>query len=216
MGIGKWRASTGAAIAAVLLCFGSMGTAVAEELPSDGAAVTDDTAISADQTTDVNDRQGWEDDADQPLSVDAPSVCDQPSTWYSITSNKSYQIPSWWNGTKFKDGPGGTMAVSVTKSGTISAEIAGSIEFSTNAIIAKAKTQVSAKVGASVTIATGHNYTHDISHNKYGHLQYGAWGFKLTWKKYRSAGVCGAVEIGHGTATVPTSETGWRYWETSS
>lgn len=140
-----------------------------------------------------------------------------PSTWYTITSKTAYHIPSWWNGTKFKDGPGGTIAVSVTKSGTISAEITGTIEWSSNAIIAKAKAQVSVKVGGSVTITTGHNYSHDIRANKYGHLQYGSWGYKLTWKKYRSTGGgCGAVELGHGTATVPTSETGWKYWETSS
>lgn len=216
MGIGTRRASTGAAIAALLFSVGSAGTAVAEEAPSDGT-VASDAAISAGQTTDISDRQGWEEDTVQPLSEKAPAACDTPSTWYSITSKKAYHIPSWWNGTKFKDGPGGSITVSVTKSGTISAEVSGSIEFSTNAIVAKAKTTVSVKVGGSVTVTTGHNYTRDVSRNKYGHLQYGSWGYKVTWKKYRSTGGgCGSVELGHGTATLPTSETGWKYWETAS
>lgn len=152
------------------------------------------------------------------MFVKEPFSCDGPSTWYAITSKKAYHIPSWWNGTKYKDGPGGSMTVSVTKSGTVSSEITGSIEWSSNAIIAKAKASVSVKIGASVSVTTGHNYTHNIHSNKYGHLQYGSWGYKLTWKKYRSAGGsgCGSVELGHGTATLPTSETGWKFWETAS
>ncbi|MFG2359982.1 hypothetical protein [Streptomyces sp. NPDC048521] len=108
------------------------------------------------------------------------------------------------------------MSVSVTKSGTISAEISGSIEWSSNAIIAKAKAQVSVKVGGSVSISTGHQYTHNVKSNKYGHLQYGSWGYKVTWAKYQRIGACGSKELGSGKATLPTSETGWKYWETSS
>jgi hypothetical protein len=212
MGIGPRRAATGAATA-LLLCFVTVGTASADELPTG-----DNSAISADQTADINDRQVWEDATDQPLSEKAPSMCDQPSTWYTITSKKAYHVPSWWNGTKYKDGPGGTMSVSVTKTGTISAEFSASGEWSAGAILAKAKTTISIKIGASVSVAIGHNYSHDISRNKYGHLQYGSWGYKLNWKRYRSAGgsSCGGVEIAHGSATLPTSETGWKYWETSS
>ncbi|MFH9549177.1 hypothetical protein [Streptomyces sp. NPDC017435] len=211
MGIGSRRAATGAATA-LLLCFVTAGAAAAEEVPSES------TAIGADQTADVNGREGWEDGTDQPLPEQAPTLCDTPSTWYAITSKKAYHVPSWWNGTKYKDGPGGTMAVSVTRTGTISAEFSASGEWSAGAILAKAKTTISVKVGASVAIATGHNYTHDISRNKYGHLQYGSWGYKVTWKRYRSAGgsSCGGVEIAHGSATLPTSETGWKYWETTS
>ncbi|MFC7264401.1 hypothetical protein [Streptomyces lutosisoli] len=186
------------------------GTAGAAEVPSD------DTATSADQTTDINDRQGWEDETEQPILEKTPYYCDGPYSWYSITSKKAYHIPSWWNGTKFKDGPGGTMTVSVTKSGTIGTEVTGSIEWDSNAIIAKAKAQVSIKVTGSVTVSTGHNYSHNISRGKYGHLQYGSWGYKVNWKKYRRVGSCGVEEVGKGTATLPTSETGWKYSESAS
>ena len=38
--------------------------------------------------------------------------CDNPvKTWYQVSSKKSYHIPSWWNGTSFKDGPGGSMTI---------------------------------------------------------------------------------------------------------
>ncbi|RPF34734.1 hypothetical protein [Streptomyces sp. TLI_185] len=216
MGISSRRAVTGAATA-LLLCLVTAGTATAEETPSDSTA-SDSTAISADQTTEINDRQGWEDTDDQPLSDKHPTMCDRPETWYTYTSKTQYFIPSWWNGTSDKDGPGGTVAVSVTKGGTISAEFSGSGEWSAGALLAKAKTTISIKVGGSVSISVGHNYSHPISPNKYGHVQYGSWGYKTHWKKWRSnsGSSCNTVEIGHGSATLPTSETGWKYWETSS
>ncbi|MEU9157163.1 hypothetical protein AB0D59_43130 [Streptomyces sp. NPDC048417] len=212
MGMGSRRVLTGAATA-LLLGLSAVGTAAADDVPSDN-----DDSVSAAETTDINDRQGWEDDADQPLSEIGPQACEHPSTWYSITSKKAYHVPSWWNGTKYKDGPGGTMKVSVTKGGTISLEISGSGEWSAGAILAKAKTTISVKVAGSVTITTGHEYSHEIPRNKYGHLQYGSWGYKITWKKYRSGGrSCDTrVELAHGNATLPTTETGWKYWETSS
>ncbi|MFI1704811.1 hypothetical protein [Streptomyces griseoruber] len=211
MGISTRRASTSAAIAALFLCFGTVGTASAAEVP------TDEAAVAADQTTDINDRPGWEDETEQPTSTKVPSRCDGPSTWVSITSKKAYHIPSWWNGTKYKDGPGGSMTVSVTKTGTITAEISGTVTAEANLVIAAAKSSITYKVSGSVSVATGHTYTRNISRNKYGHLQYGAWGYKVTWKKYVSTGDgCDGVEIGHGTATLPTSETGWKYWETAT
>jgi hypothetical protein len=216
MGISSRRAVTGAATA-LLLCIMTAGTAAAEEGPSDSAA-SDSTAISADQTTDINDRQGWEDTDDQPLNEKHPTMCDRAETWYTTTSKKKYHVPSWWNGTKYKDGPGGTMSVSVTKGGTISAEVSGTGEFAAKGVVFEAKASITSKIGGSVTINTGHIYSHDISRNKYGHLQYGSWGFKTTWKRWRSnsGSSCNTVEIAHGTSILPTSETGWHYWETSS
>jgi hypothetical protein len=201
------------AATALLLGLSTAGTAAADDVPTG-----DDGAVSAAETTDINDRPGWEDDEDQPLSEWGPTACEHPTTWYSITSKKAYHVPSWWNGTKFKDGPGGTMKVSVTKSGTISAEVTGTGEWSAGAILAKAKTTISVKVAGSVTVTTGHEYTHEISRNKYGHLQYGSWGYKIAWKRYRSGGRnCDTrVELARGNATYPTSETGWKWWETSS
>ncbi|MFD9004766.1 hypothetical protein ACFV0T_28040 [Streptomyces sp. NPDC059582] len=58
----------------------------------------------------------------------------------------------------------------------------------------------------------GRNSSHGIGRIKYGRLRRGSWGHRLTWEKYRSAGGgWGAVELGHGTATLPTSQTGRKY-----
>ncbi|MER8017488.1 hypothetical protein ACIQ7S_04355 [Streptomyces griseoluteus] len=221
MGLSSRRALTSAATA-LLFCLVTAGTASAEESPTDhtapGGATSDNAAPSVERTTEVNDRAGWDEAADQPLNDHVPALCDTPSTWYSITSKKSVHVPSWWNGTKYKDGPGGTMTVAVTKGGTISADVTGTGDFEVSGVIGKAKASVSVKIGGSVTVTTGHTYSHTISKNRYGHLQYGSWGYRVTWKKYRSAGGrnCGGVEIGHGSATLPTSETGWKYWESAS
>ncbi|MGP3984216.1 hypothetical protein [Streptomyces sp. KR80] len=170
-------------------------------------------SVSAEEA-DINDRTDWE---GEETAVYEPERCDNPSTWVSITSKKNYHVPSWWNGTKYKDGPGGTMSVSVTKSGTITAEMTVGAESELKAVVAKAKVSVSAKVGGSVSVTTGHTYTHEISKNKYGHLQYGSWGYKVSWTKYRSTGNgCGGIKIASGKATLPSSETGWKYWETAS
>jgi len=49
------------------------------------------------------------------------------------------------------------------------------------------------------------------------------WGVKVndvttapTGEMYAGGSNCGGIEVGHGSATLPTSETGWKYWETAS
>lgn len=148
----------------------------------------------------------------------APPRCDNPyKRWYKTTSKKNYHVPSRWNGTTFKDGPGGTMRVSVEKSGKIGVELSGSVEASADAIVAKSKVTFGVKVVGEVGVTVGHTYTHSIPARKYGHLQYGSWGYNVKWTKYAtSADRCGKVKLGSGKAKIPTKSVGWRYWTTSS
>ncbi|MFD4626117.1 hypothetical protein [Streptomyces sp. NPDC058475] len=78
--------------------------------------------------------------------------------------------------------------------------------------------RATAKVSMSSSMTFGrHEYSHDIPSRKYGHLQYGSWGYKVNWSKYAtSSDRCGKVKLGSGTAKLPTKETGWRWWSTSS
>jgi hypothetical protein len=143
--------------------------------------------------------------------------CDNPyKKWYALSGRKKhYHIPSWWNGTSYKDGPGGTMSVEVLKSGKISLELSGTISAEAGVLLAKAKTEFGAKVVGEVGIATGHRYTRHIKSGHYGHLQYGTWGEKYNWVKYEtSANRCGKKKLGSGSVKMPTKEVGWRYWET--
>jgi hypothetical protein len=142
-----------------------------------------------------------------------PLAC-PPDVSVSITSKTSYLIPA--SSSTFKDGPGGTISVSVTKASTISATLSSSAEVSTNEIIAAGKVSVSASVTGSVTVTVGHTYSHNITSNKYGNAQYGSWGYKVNWQKTRDNGNCkGVTVLATGTAKLPTSSLGWKYWETS-
>ncbi|GCB47861.1 hypothetical protein SNL152K_5174 [Streptomyces sp. NL15-2K] len=75
----------------------------------------------------------------------------------------------------------------------------------------------SGPVSSSRAIASASSYSHDVSRNKYGHLQYGARGYKVSWTKYRSSGSsCDGVKVRSGKAILPTKEVGSKYWETAS
>ncbi|MGW0936819.1 hypothetical protein [Streptomyces sp. NPDC002666] len=144
--------------------------------------------------------------------------CDNPvKQWVQVSGKKSYHVPSWWNGTSFKDGPGGSIRVSVEKAGKIGVEVSGTVGVSGGVLLAEVKAEYSVKVVAEVGVTVGHHYTHAVPAKKYGHLQYGSWGYKVNWTKYKtSADRCGKVKMGSGTAKLPTKETGWRYWTTNS
>ncbi|MER7764348.1 hypothetical protein [Streptomyces sp. NPDC097619] len=144
--------------------------------------------------------------------------CDNPyKEWTDITSKTPYFVKSMMPGTSFKDGPGGTMTVSVTKAGIVrgSITVGGEAEFS--GLVVKAKAKVDVAIGAEFAYTVGHTYTHGVSRGKYGHLQYGASGYKMGWAKYKtSADRCSKVKIKGGTVTLPTRELGWTWWETNS
>ncbi len=135
--------------------------------------------------------------------------------WYDITSASNYHIPT--SGQYYKDGPGGTMTVSVTESSTISATGTVTAGATVSGIVAEAKVEVSASITVSKTITTGHEYSRMISSGKYDNLQYGSWGYKLSWAYWRVNSNCTSTKVSSGTNFLaPSSAVGWRYWETSS
>lgn len=131
-----------------------------------------------------------------------------------ITSHTHYRLPA--KGQYFKDGPGGTMSVSVTKSSTISYSVSGSLEVSANYLFASAKATIGATYAKTVGVTTGHTYTHNISAHKYGNMQYGSNGFKLGWQSNRTNPNCSTTVLSTGTAKFPVTSVGWHYWETKS
>jgi hypothetical protein len=143
-----------------------------------------------------------------------PRACSVSYDW-GIDSQTSHFMGA--AGASFKDGPGGSMTVSVNTASTLSGTVTGTTESQIGFILAKAKLTVSASVTKSVTITKGHQYSHNVSSNKYGHLQYGSWGYSIKWTEYINNGpACLSHVYKRGTATLPVKEVGWRYWETSS
>ncbi|MGA5239455.1 hypothetical protein ACPCAI_30710 [Streptomyces cinereoruber] len=151
-------------------------------------------------------------------SESGTQACDNPRrTWIEIPSKTGIHMPAKFGGTSFKDGPGGTMVVKVEKSGKVQREVSAGGEVEVSGIVAKAKVSISASIGTEVGISIGHEYRRNVTSGKYGHLQYGSWGYSVKWAKYEtSADRCGKKLIKSGTAKLPTSEVGWNYWETSS
>jgi hypothetical protein len=93
-----------------------------------------------------------------------PLQCVNPyKSWIEITSRYAYHVPSWWNGTEYKDSPGETVTVAVTQAGEIAAEVTVGWKGEVNAIAAKAKVEVSGKVSGKVTVSVGHTYSHKMS-----------------------------------------------------
>lgn len=117
---------------------------------------------------------------------------------------------------ELKDGPGGkiTGSVSIATTATATMTVGASAELGN--IIAKAKVEVSASLSNSTAITIGHYYEHAITSNKYGHMQYGAWGNDVGWRKEQDTPKCTTVVVASGTARIPSSTVGWRYWETAS
>jgi hypothetical protein len=145
-------------------------------------------------------------------AVAAPRSC-PPDVGVGITAHHSHFLGS---ANKFKDGKGGTISVSVTKAGTLSASISAGAEVSVSDVIASAKVSVSSTITKSVAVTVGHTYSHNISSNKYGHAWYGTWGYSVDWEKTRDRANCTTEVLDRGTAILPIKEVGWRYWETSS
>ncbi|MFF8287802.1 hypothetical protein ACF068_01055 [Streptomyces sp. NPDC016309] len=84
-------------------------------------------------------------------------------------------------------------------------------------MIASAKAKVDATIGAEVGITLGHEYRRNATNAKYGHPQYGSWGYVVGWKKWETTpDRCRARVIKSGSAKVPTREVGRKYWETAS
>ena len=137
------------------------------------------------------------------------------ATVYRISNVSGFHIRAR-NLPVLKDGPGGTMEASVDTATTAPATISAGASAELSGVIASAKVEVSSSLTRSVSVSIGHRYTHKIRAKRYGHLQYGSWGKKLTWRKYRYNANCTTTLLRSGTAKIPTRQVGWKYWETSS
>ena len=135
--------------------------------------------------------------------------------WYDITSATSIHMPA--AGTSYKDGPGGTITVAVQRASTISATASVSSGAATGGIVQAARTEVSNAAATSNQITVGHSYSRTITSNRYGNVVYGAWGYQVNWRYGVINADCTSTQLTSGTgAKVPTTQEGWRYWETGS
>ncbi len=148
----------------------------------------------------------------QPVSAQAddvtPYACPEMGTHYIVSNNQSLHIPT---GVDWKSGPGGTVSSSIEYSQTATMSVSLSTTFSLSAIVSEAD----ATFGIS---ASTYTYSHAVAAKKYGHLQFGNWGWKMKVRKYVVSSTCATTSDVTGTVNrMPSASTwGFRYWETSS
>lgn len=123
--------------------------------------------------------------------------------------NKNYHIGV---GPVFRSGPGGTIRVTTSRQYTvgITTNISGNI--GTNEIIT-ASISAGVSNATSKSTSTSYAYSHGVSANRYGNVQYGNYGTKVSIKKTTIVSPCNTKVLASGTAIIPSNVWGYRYWE---
>lgn len=150
-----------------------------------------------------------------PIASAPAAVAGCPYEIYYSVSGKTVRMPFRGVPT-FKDGPGGTITVSRTYSGSVTFRVEVGAESEVGVILARAKASIKASLEKTNTTGTTHTYSHNIRAGRYGHVQYVSWGKRVTWAKYRVNGNCTSTLITAGVIRFPSTEEGWYYWETTT
>lgn len=135
---------------------------------------------------------------------------------YDAYSKQDLHIPS---GTHWKSGPGGTVSASKEYSQAASMSVSIGVSVSYSAIVAEAEASYGIDASTSSSRSETYTYSRNISSNsKYGHLQFGNWGWRMGVDKYYVNSVCRVTSEYTGTVNkMPSANTwGYRYWETTS
>lgn len=134
------------------------------------------------------------------------------SQYYSTWGASTYLVPAK-ELSIFRDGPGGTITVTLTKNYTSSATASGATSAEANGIFASARIEISASLTTSTSLEVSHTYSHNITAGRYGNAQYGSWGKRFFWGHYQDTPQCTTIKLSGGTAYMPTRSVGWNYWE---
>ena len=132
----------------------------------------------------------------------------------TITSSSKINIP--FNSTVYRDGPGGTMTLSKSFSGTTSYSVTAGSAAEAGVVFAKATVEVSGTIARENTTSGVHEFSHNITSTKYGNAQYVSYGYKVNWSGYHVNSDCSHTSLGTGTINFPSTAEGGHYWETSS
>ncbi|MER6824530.1 hypothetical protein ABT352_00875 [Streptosporangium sp. NPDC000563] len=121
--------------------------------------------------------------------------------------------------TRFIDGPGGTMTVSVTRQHRVYAEMELEreklSEIDRGELIRQLRNLVSPLLAEEYIVETGHEYAQEITDGKYGNMWYRVFGYRVGFSAWRQIYTCRVRKIAAGVANVPARVEGWKYWETN-
>ncbi|MGW4411293.1 hypothetical protein ACWEJ6_45200 [Nonomuraea sp. NPDC004702] len=147
--------------------------------------------------------------------ADGDARCD-PHTFFKIRSlsPRNFFIPR----TRYIDGPGGTITVTVTREYEVRAfrETENEQQFSitTGDLVRNLRKMGVPHLEERHMVFTGHEYSRTITKGMYGNMWYRVFGYRIGWSAWSVLGTCKQFEVGSGIANVPSRVEGWRYWET--
>lgn len=157
-------------------------------------------------------------DRDHHFHDDGDGRCN-PRNFYKVhrLSPRNFFIPR----TRFIDGPGGSMTVSVTREHEVLAFLETEKErqrtwtwTDTHELVRHLRKMGLPHLEERHKVFAGHEYTQKISKGMYGNMWYRVLGYRVGWSAWRVLGTCRHVEVDRGIANVPGRVEGWRYWET--
>ncbi len=198
----------------------STSTSTSNSAPDDTDSETD-TGPNSETTTGTGTDFGTDDDDDDDdgprhtLLEQARKKC-KPRSFFRFHSfrPRNFFVPR----TRFIDGPGGTMTVSVTRQHRVYAEMEiereriGEID--RDELIRQLRNMVNPLLAEEYIVETGHEYVQEITDGKYGNMWYRVFGYRVGFSAWRQIYSCRVRKIAAGVANVPARVEGWRYWET--
>lgn len=153
------------------------------------------------------------------ISIESANVSAAPcciiKTWYE-THDEGQLRMSFPGMPIFKNGPGGSVTGEYSKSSTVSASVSVGGEVDIDAVLVSVKASVSTTLAKSYTVGVVIKYTHPISANKFGNLQYVSFGKRIGYKHYRLNRNCSTTLLNQGVVNYPTNSLGWYFWESNS
>ncbi|MEU5866435.1 hypothetical protein ABZ815_35045 [Nonomuraea sp. NPDC047529] len=146
--------------------------------------------------------------------ADDGGPCDE-HTFFKIhsLSPRNFFIPR----TRYIDGPGGTITVTVTREYEVRAfretENERQTSITTGDLVSNLRKMGLPHLEERHMVFAGHEYSRTISKGMYGNMWYRVFGYRIGWSAWSMLGNCRNVEVGSGIANVPARVEGWRYWE---
>ncbi|MEV0160507.1 hypothetical protein AB0M50_01250 [Nonomuraea fuscirosea] len=144
----------------------------------------------------------------------------RPRTFFRIhqMSPRNFYLPR----TRYIDGPGGSMTVSVTREAEITAFLETENEkgkdfsktIDTKTVVDHLRRLGLPHLEERHMVFSGHEYTKEISDGMYGNMWYRVFGYRVGWSAWSVLGTCERNKVAAGIASVPSRVEGWRYWET--
>ncbi|MFF0312458.1 hypothetical protein ACFYSC_33935 [Streptosporangium sp. NPDC004379] len=133
--------------------------------------------------------------------------------------------------THFIDGPGGSVTATVTRQHRVYYEVEferekiehkrRELEFTRgpridrDEILRLLRNNLNPLIAEEYIVEAGHEYTHEISDDMYGHLWYRVFGYRVGFSAWYRTSTCGFHKVVAGIANVPARVEGWKYWETT-